>query len=115
MDGADIKMVKMSQTSNSLLILMYYNYVFSPVCAGGEGQPYLNHNFSCSQMAFAYSVSKTVRQMYQLKIKIILNNLSSKNNLFFKNILGINNFQSKFVKITYLMLNYLNNLNSDFF
>lgn len=60
------EIVTMSQISNLVLNLMYHAFVFSPVCASGEGQPNLNHNFSGSQMALAYAVTEIAGNMYQL-------------------------------------------------
>lgn len=60
------EMITISQTPRLLLNLMYYACVFSLVRAGGVGQLYLNHNFLCRQIAFAYFVTETGGQMYQL-------------------------------------------------
>lgn len=46
------EMVSMSQTPKLLLNMMYHAFALGSVCAGGEGQPYLNHKFSCIRMAF---------------------------------------------------------------
>lgn len=107
------EMVAMSQTPSLLLNLVYHDNVFNPVAPTVEGQPYLNQNISCTQILRIQSL-KQLGKCSSCNSNMILNNSPLTNNSFSKTILGTNNFQSKFIDINYLMMNYINNLNDDY-